>query len=156
MLVSRRADRPARPSPRETVGQPARVAVIVGQPLDVMLERVEAGGGEDAGLAHAAAEHLADAVHAVDELRRAADQRADRRAEALRQAERDGVEPLHPARRRDAAGDDGVEQPRAVEVQTQAALACRRRRSPRTCSNGKMRPPEALWVFSSATAVTGA
>ena len=47
---------------RQRLGEAARVGVILGEPRDVVLERVQAGGGEDAGLAHAAAEHLAPAV----------------------------------------------------------------------------------------------
>ena len=35
------------------------VGMIVGQPLDVMLERVQRAGRDDAGLPHAAAEQLA-------------------------------------------------------------------------------------------------
>ena len=45
---------------RERLGQPAGPGVVVGQPLDVVGQRVPAGRGEDAGLAHAAAHPLAD------------------------------------------------------------------------------------------------
>ena len=106
----------------EPGGQPARVRVVVGESLDVMLERVEARRGEDAGLAHAAAQHLARAVHAPDHLVRAAHERADRRAEALGEAEGHRVEGLGPDRRGGSGRDHGVPQARAVEVQGEPVL----------------------------------
>src|SRR5207302_982789 len=68
--------------PREPVGQPPRVDVIVGQTLDVMPERVDAAGGDDAGLAHGTAHLLLAAPRLVDECARAGHGRADGRAEA--------------------------------------------------------------------------
>ena len=41
------------------LGQQPRVRVVVGEPLDVVVERVQPGGREDADLAHAAAHPLA-------------------------------------------------------------------------------------------------
>ena len=38
------------------------VAMVVGQALDVVVQGVQGGRGKDAGLAHAAAEQLADAA----------------------------------------------------------------------------------------------
>ena len=66
MLVSgARVDREAERG--QPVRQPAGVPMIVGEPIDVVLERVQPGRRQDAGLTHAAAEHLADAMDAVDE-----------------------------------------------------------------------------------------
>ena len=45
---------------RQRLGQPAGPRVVVGQPVDVVRQRVLPGRGEDAGLAHAAAHPLAD------------------------------------------------------------------------------------------------
>jgi len=45
--------------------------VVVGQPVDVPAHRVPAGGGEDAGLAHATAHPLADQPGPFDPLRTA-------------------------------------------------------------------------------------
>jgi len=53
------------------------------QPRHVVLERVDAGGGEHAGLAQTAAEHLARTDCAVDELARAEQHAAHRRAQPL-------------------------------------------------------------------------
>jgi hypothetical protein len=99
--------------------------VVVGQAIHVVLEGVEARCGEESHLAHAAAEQLARAVDAPDDGGVAAHERAHRSAETLRQAERRGVEGLGPDVGRSAGRDHGVEQPRAVQVQGQAALAGR-------------------------------
>ncbi len=105
------------------LGEPARAGVVVGQPLDVVVEGVHAGGGDDPGLAHGAAEQVLLAPRALDRLGRAGEQRAERAAQALREAERHGVEVPADRRRRDARRDGGVEEPRAVEVGSQPALA---------------------------------
>ena len=121
-----RPGRPARP-----VGEAGRQRVVVGEAVDVVVERVQRRRGDDAGLAHAAADHLAPAVRAGDERARADQRRADRRAEALREADRDLIE-----RRRDRARrrariaaerDRGVEEARAVEVGRQAVPLARAR-----------------------------
>src|SRR5437870_2223675 len=53
----------------ERLGEPPRAGVVVGQSLDVMLERVERGRGDDARLAHGAAEEVFPLPGALDELR---------------------------------------------------------------------------------------
>ena len=68
---------------REALADDARVHVVVGEALDVVFERVDAGGREDAGLAHRAAEHPAVAHERVDVLRAAGHHRAGRAAEPL-------------------------------------------------------------------------
>ena len=73
-------------------GRAAARAVVVGQPLDVVVERVQAGRGEDADLAHAGAVALAPDPGLGDPLGRGDQHRADRRAESLGQADRHGVE----------------------------------------------------------------
>ena len=65
-----------------------RIRVIVGQARQVCVERVERRGGEDARLAHAAAEPLAHRVRRVDHDRRVADEdRADRGSRAPSRSE---------------------------------------------------------------------
>ena len=96
--------------------------MVVGEPVDHVLERVDAGRGDDAGLAHAAAEHLAVAPRLGDELLRAAEHGADRAAQALREAERDRVAVRREAGDRDAELHGGVEDARAVDVHGQAVL----------------------------------
>ena len=75
--------------------QPDRVVMVFAQPRDVMLQRVEAGRRQNAGLAQPAAGHLAPAQRALDESLAAAQQRADRRAQPFRQANGEGVAVLH-------------------------------------------------------------
>jgi hypothetical protein len=57
--------------------------VIVGEAVDVMVERVDAGGRSNAGLPHRSAEPLLPAPDVVDELARTGNHAADRRAEAF-------------------------------------------------------------------------
>ena len=64
----------------------------VGEAIDMVIERMDRRGGDDAGLAHAAADHLSPAVRASDEFLRAHQRRTDRRAQPLREADRDAVE----------------------------------------------------------------
>lgn len=52
----------------ESGGELFGVEVILGEPVVVVFEGVEGGGGEDAGLAHCAAEHFAESAGPVDEV----------------------------------------------------------------------------------------
>ena len=136
----------------QPLGQAARVRVVVGEALAVVLERVQARRGEDAGLAHAAAEHLAEAVRARDAARaEPATTEPDRRAEPLREATRDGVERRAPA----APGRRRSPRPRSRGARRRGAGAARARARPRprrrSCLDGKTRPPPRLCVFSTQT-----
>ena len=59
------------PGTSRPVGQRARVLVVLGEPLDVVVERVQAGRGDDPGLPQRAADHLLEAPGLVDQLLRA-------------------------------------------------------------------------------------
>ena len=52
--------RPTTPNGASASASRAGPGVVVGEPVDVVVQRVQAGGGEDAGLPHAAAHPLAD------------------------------------------------------------------------------------------------
>ena len=93
------------------------------EPRAVVLERVQRARREDARLAHAAAEHLAVVARLGDERARPGERRADRRAEALGEADVHRVERRGELRRRDARGRGRVPEARAVEVQREAAGA---------------------------------
>ena len=84
----------------QALGQPARVGMVVGQALDHPVRAVaqgdEAGGGEDPDLAQPATDELAAAARPPDEVLRADDDRADRAAEPLREAERSPNRPGRP------------------------------------------------------------
>ena len=76
----------------EARARAAARGVVVGEPLDVVVERVDAGRRDDPRLAHRAAEEVLQPPRLSHHLGRAGEQRAERAAEALREAERDGVE----------------------------------------------------------------
>lgn len=65
------------------VGEQFGVGVIFGEAVDVVVQRVEGGGGEDAGLAPAAAEGFAESAGESDLIARADQGGADGGAEAL-------------------------------------------------------------------------
>ena len=88
-----------------------------------MLERVDTGRRDDPGLSHGTAEQVLLAPRPLDRLRRAREQRTERAAQTLREAERDGVEQPADLGCRDPGRDRGVQEPRAVEVGAHPALA---------------------------------
>ena len=90
-LHSFRLDRDAR-DVGEPVGEASRVGVIFRQSVDHLGERDDARGGEHARLAHAAAEDLAHASRLRHEVARAGEQRTDRGAESLGEAEHHAVD----------------------------------------------------------------
>ena len=104
----------------QPLGEHARVLVVLGQAVDVVVERPQRPRGDDAGLAQRAAEHLLVAPGLVDGRARAGQHRAHRRPEALGEVEPGGVEALRPLGGRHTAGHHGVHQARAVHVQAQA------------------------------------
>jgi len=103
-------------------GKLLRAPVIVREPIDHLFEGHDACGGDDPGLPHAAADALAPRPGLFDEIRIADDQRSDRAAQSLGQAEHDRVR-FGRIRRGGHAGRDGrVEDARAIEVHLQSAL----------------------------------
>ena len=153
--LDRRRDRSGRRGlAASRVGDAPRMRVIVRQPSHVMVERVEAGGREDAGLPHRAAEHApvracARAISAA----RPGEQRAARRAEPLRQRDRDEVERRREHGGRRARRDRGVPDPRAVEKRRDIALRARRAQMRSTSCWSNTTPPPRLCVFSISTSV---
>ncbi len=106
-----------------------------------MVERVFARGGDNAALAHGAADALFPAIGVGDELARAGQHRATGRTEALGKIDPDRIEAARKLGRADAARDAGIEQPRAVHVREHAGrmgdignLAQRRQRPDRTAT----------------------
>ena len=81
------------------------------------------GRREQARLAHGAAEHLAETAGAGDQLGTAGEGAADRGAEALGEAEGDGVDLRRICRGSDTERDAGIEEPRPIDVHVEAALA---------------------------------
>ncbi len=100
----------------ERLAEPPGIGVIVREPLDVVVEPVDARGGDDAGLAHRAAEHVLEPPRLARAVARGRDERAEGTAEPLREAQRDRVGLASPLRRRQAGGHGGVHEPGAVEM----------------------------------------
>ncbi len=105
------------------LGEPPRAGVVVGQPLDVVVERVQRRRRDDPGLPHRAAEEVLLAPRACHQLGGAGDDRPERATEPLREAERHRVEPAGDRGRGNALGDRGVEEAGAVEVGSEAERA---------------------------------
>ena len=109
-------------------GQTPRIGVVVGQPVHVVVQRVQRGCGQHARLAHAATGHLAHAVGTLDKFGRAAQGRAHRCAQALAEADRHTVKALGDAlrlclnrgTRQRSLRHRRIEQARTVQVPGQA------------------------------------
>ena len=140
----------------EALRQARRVRVVLGQALDVVLERVEARRREDAGLAHAAAEQLARPVQRSRSSAELATSEPDRRAEPLREADRHRVEGLRPSEPRARRSRRPRSRAARRRGGARARARGRARRGAASSSSGKMRPPASLWVFSTATTRAGA
>ena len=103
--------------------EPLRARVVLGEALDVVVERVEHRRRDDTGLAERAAEQELEVPGLLHLLLGAGEDRAHRAAEPLREADLDGVGEPAVLGGRDAGGDGGVEQARAVEMDGEAELA---------------------------------
>ena len=101
--------------------------MILSHSIHVVVERVQTSSGNDPDLTHAAAEHLAPAVGARDEIRTADEHGAHGCSQAFREANCDAVPSLKHAFRRSAGGHDCVHQTSAVHVQ----------RTPRLTTDGR-------------------
>ncbi len=94
-----------RPDFTQTSGKALRARVILGESLDMMVERVQSGRSQHSALAHAAAKHLAPTPGRGDQGFRAKQDRSNRCTKAFGQAYGDRVERRSEFVRRDAAGD---------------------------------------------------
>src|SRR5262249_9113647 len=92
---------------------------VLGEAVDVVIEGVECGCGQDAGLAHAAAQHLTNPPRLPYERLASGQGGADRRAQALAETDRDAVAMLAPLAGRGSRGDNGVPQAGAVQMHGQ-------------------------------------
>ncbi len=99
------------------------MVIVGGEGGDVVVEGVDAGGGQVAGLAHAATHELAGAAGAADELAAANQDGTDRGAEALGETDRDGVEKWTDGCWGISGFDQGIENAGAVKVEAEAQIA---------------------------------
>jgi hypothetical protein len=108
--------------PGDGLGEDLGVGVVLGQALDVVVECIEACGGDDTGLAHGAAQALFPDPGLLDQHCGAGEHAAHRAAEALGEVDPDGIEGPGEVGRGDARGDGGVHQARAVHVEGEPGL----------------------------------
>jgi hypothetical protein len=94
--------------------------MVLGQAVDVVIQGVEAGGGDVPGLAQGAAPALLEAPGLVDVLGRAGQHGAGKAAEALGEIDPDGIVALGVIPRRDSGADAGIEEAGAVHVGLEA------------------------------------
>ena len=134
--------------------QPLRPGVIVGQPVDVVRERVAAGRGQDADLAHAAAVALAPDAGLGDAVGASTTSTEPTGAPSPFDRQTDTVsKPAASSRSGGAGRDVRVPDAGAVQVQRQPVLARASSTTAATCAGSWTVPPPKLWVFSSAIAV---
>ena len=103
----------------ETLSEPTRAGVVLGEAVDVVLERVDTSRGDDPRLAHRAAEEVLHSPCLGHPLPRPSDERAQRAAQSLGEAEGHSVELSPEVGRSQAGGDARVHEPRAVQVDVQ-------------------------------------
>ena len=143
--VSLRVDR--EPTGRQTLGEPAGVGVVVGEALDVVIERDRPGRGDDPRLAHRTAEEMlvpAGLRHRAPSIRR---ERAQRAAEALREAERHRVELAAVVGGGNAARNRRVHQPRTVEMDREPVLRASAQTSRNEVERPDLPPPAVVGVL---------
>ena len=109
--------------PADSGGQSPGVGMIVGQPIDVVIQGVERGGGQHADLPHSPAQNLAMAERLGNQIAWTGQGRTDRRPEPLAETNADGVEVLGPPRGGDAGGNHRVPEACAVKMRSQTVLA---------------------------------
>ena len=118
-----RVDRQARS--RHAVCEPLRPRVVVRETCDVVVECVEHGSRDDAGLPQRAAEQELERPRSADRSLRSGEDRSERTAEPFREAQRHRVGERAVAGRGDAGGNRGIQQSCAVQVDGQPELVRR-------------------------------
>ena len=99
--------------------------MVLGQAIDHLVQRHNAGCGNHAGLAHAATDHFAQAPGFADECRVTGQDRPNRRRQPFRQTELHRIDVLGNLTHIGAQGDGSVEQTGAVEVDLEAGFVCK-------------------------------
>ena len=108
----------------QSLRQQLGVGVVLGEPADVVLERIQPGRGDHAGLAHRAAEDFPVSKGFLHEVRTAEEKRPRRRAQAFRQADGNRIEALAEFLRRHTQLRRRVEDARAIEMRGQLPALC--------------------------------
>jgi hypothetical protein len=93
--------------------------MIIGQPRNIVIERIEPCRCQNARLAHAATQHFAGATGGIDQILSTDQHRANRGTQAFRRTDLDAVKWRGEVGNVDAKGDAGVERPRTIQMKTQ-------------------------------------
>src|SRR5262245_7380850 len=100
-----------------------RILMILAQPLEVVIERVQARRRKDADLAHGATRHASISNTALDHAARAGQERAARCTETFRKGNRHEIEWRGERRERIARCNRGIPESRAIEIGRYSTLA---------------------------------
>ena len=112
----------------QALSQPLCQSMVIGQPVDMVVQCVQSRSRQNAGLPQATAQNLAPAQRLGDQFTRATQGRAHGRAQTFAEANRHAVEVVHDAPH---AGRDGptvglrhgrIEKPGTVQMHGQAVL----------------------------------
>ena len=135
----------------QTTRQTACIGVVFGQPVHMVVQRVQRTGRQQPSLAQPAAGHLADAARAIDQFARTTQCRADRRTQAFAEADGEAVEMVGDLPHTVVGTLPGcgrshgrVEHPRAVQVRGQTMTASERRGVPQVVIRHHMAVPGVL------------
>ena len=109
----------------QSLREPTRPGVVVRQTLDIVVERIDPGGGDDPGLPHRSTELVLETARLSHQVVRAGNERPQRTAETLRETQRHRVELPSDLRRRHTARDRRVQHPRAIEMNGELELPAR-------------------------------
>ena len=139
----------------ERRAEPGRAAVVLGEPVDVVVEGVEPGRGEDARLAHAAAEPLAQHPGALGAGAAAVTTTEPTGAPRPLRRQTDSVSNSRAVVRQRVAGGDEAFQMRAPSQCSATPWPSTSARSSCSTASGCTAPPPRLWVCSTQTAAVG-
>src|SRR5437867_6837590 len=109
----------------EQSGETPGMFMILFEARDIVLKRVDAGGSQNPGLPHPATIHSPEAAKLVHHRPVTRDnQRADRRAKSLREAERDRLEMTRIFRGGHSRSHNRVEQPGSIQMHRNPMRQC--------------------------------
>src|SRR5918992_2219062 len=101
------------------------IRVVVGKPVDVVIECVDSGGSDNSCLAHGSAEALLESPGLVDERLVAGENSSDRSSESLREVDPRRIESRDLFVSRCTGRDYRVHEPGAVEMCGESGVSCR-------------------------------
>ena len=94
--------------------------MVIRQPINIVIQRIDAGGSANAALAHGTAQALLPTPGAADKLIAATQHGTKRRTQPLGEIQPDAVIGGDHILGRDAGGDTGIHQPRAIHMRAPA------------------------------------